>query len=186
MKPPVEAPTSTATRPAGSSPSASRAPASLTAPRPTCCGPGTTSTTDPSRTAVPALVAGAPSTRTRPAITRAWAFSRESARPWSYEPDVEARSLGRGLGAHVRLVTIRSAIPASDRGARPERSEGVLGLGEQVAGHGAGALEAVDAHVGRLPGRACPCRRSCPSCSAPSVASRTSSTTWKARPMADA
>ncbi len=55
VKPPVEAPTSTATRPAGSTPRASSAPASLSAPRPTCAGPASTSTAAPSFTAGPGL-----------------------------------------------------------------------------------------------------------------------------------
>src|SRR5262249_19099658 len=158
VNPPVDAPTSAAPRPRGELPNASSAPASLPAPRPTCAGPPRPSTRAPARTAAPGLVAGTPSTRTRPAITSACAFSRDGAREWSTS---QTSSRGR-----PRRGVRRPGVPAScaaldDQGgqrveqcrALAERRDRLARLGAQGRGDPTRALQAVQPPVGRLPGR---------------------------------
>ena len=83
MKPPVEAPTSSARRPLGSIPKASSALASFTPPRETNGGGSVTATSASSATSSPGLRAGRPPTRTSPAITAAAARERDSNSPRS-------------------------------------------------------------------------------------------------------
>ena len=79
MKPPVEAPTSSASRPRTSIPSASSAFASLSPPRETYCGPRSTSSGAPSSSCWPGLATPG----TSPARTSACACARLSASPRS-------------------------------------------------------------------------------------------------------
>src|SRR5262245_57492108 len=138
---------STQVLPAGASTSSSRAPSSFSAPRPTWDGPARTSTLSASRTTAPDLVAGTPFTRTRPAITRAWAFSRDSARPWPASQ--RARRGPRAAGAAALGTALHDEARESPegRGVRAERREGALRFLEERAREGARALEAVQAHV---------------------------------------
>jgi hypothetical protein len=115
---PVEAPTSSATRPRGSTPNASSAPSSLIAPRPTCSGPGSRPPPPSARTAVPALVAGWPSTRTRPAMTSACAFSRDSARPCSTSQTSSRRD-----------VSAASRVPIDDEAGQAVQDRAPLAQG---------------------------------------------------------
>ena len=82
VKPPVDAPTSTPRRPATSTPNASSAPASLRPPRDTYGAGGAVSAIGSSPATWRAgLVAGAPPTSTRPAVTASTARARLGARP---------------------------------------------------------------------------------------------------------
>src|SRR5512133_1798557 len=81
VKPPVDAPTSSAAAPPGSIPKVSSAPESFSPPRDTKRGPSVTSIDAPSRTAAPALLTRCPSTDTLPARTAARACSLDGARP---------------------------------------------------------------------------------------------------------
>src|SRR5258708_33205167 len=147
VNPPVEAPRSRARRPRGSTPNASSAPSSLIAPRPTCSGPGSTSTAASARTAVPALVAGWPSTRTRPAMTRACAFSRDGASPCSTR-----KTSSRTDVSETSRVSIddEAGQAAEDRSPLAQRRDRGLSVGEKPRRRPAGAVQAQEPHVGRL------------------------------------
>ena len=87
VNPPVDAPTSRHTRPDGSTPNASRAPASFSPPRDTNGARSTSveraSRGRPGRPGLRSVRAPSPvPTRTRPASSSAWARERVSARPW--------------------------------------------------------------------------------------------------------
>src|SRR5581483_6593750 len=81
VKPPVEAPMSAQTRPAGSTPNASSAGASFSPPRLTYRGPSTSSTWEASATLRAASRTVSPATLTLPARISAWAFWRDSTSP---------------------------------------------------------------------------------------------------------
>ena len=110
MKPPVEAPTSSARRPAGSIPNASSAFASLMPPRDTYGGGSATATSASSATSSPGFVAGRPATRTSPAITAAAARERDSYRPRSASRVSSRRLPTRGRvtagGETARMTTL--------------------------------------------------------------------------------
>src|SRR5918992_4377475 len=98
VKPPVEAPTSRARRPAGSTSSASSAWSSFSPPRETKRGGCVSSSSTASSTCWPAFSKPG----TRPAITSAWACERDSARPRSTRRTSRRFFIVRNLGA-VRL-----------------------------------------------------------------------------------
>src|SRR4051794_11015389 len=152
VKPPVEAPTSSARRPRTSGPpNAATALASLTPPRETKRGRSSTSTTASSRTICPALLARSPPTRTSPAMTDAAARERESNRPrWCSRVSnrtltttrtVAARrpQAGRPPADRLRLVALRIEDEHLDRH---------LGIEVRLAHEGADAPPG-----GRLDGR---------------------------------
>src|SRR5436190_17159940 len=79
-------------------------------------------------------------------MIRACAFSREGARPRSTRHRSSRRfTLASGLPFHDQAGELLKAI-----GARSKRGEAFPGLLEQLPGQGAGSVQAVEAHVGRL------------------------------------
>src|SRR5918992_14660 len=98
VKPPVEAPTSRARRPAGSTSSTSSAWSSFSPPRETKRGACVSSSSTASSTCWPAFSKPG----TRPAMTSAWAWERDSARPRATRRTWRRFFIVRNLGA-VRL-----------------------------------------------------------------------------------
>ena len=98
MKPPVEAPTSSARAPVGSSPNRSSAASSLSPPRDTNRGRSSTSTASCGATRRDGFSAGAPSTVTRPASTASRALARLVASPRRTSSASSRRRTG-GVGA---------------------------------------------------------------------------------------
>ena len=185
MNPPVEAPTSTATRPAGSTPKRVERALQLQRAAADVLGPGQHLDRAPRRApAVPGLVRGRAVHAHAARHDQRLRLLARLGQAALDEPDVEARARRRLTRAAPRSGAARppAAAPRS-----PERRE-------RLAAPRPAARAAMRARAARGRGRArrWPCSAAAslpavlPSCSAPSVASSTSSTTWKARPMADA
>ena len=148
VKPPVEAPTSSARRPAGSSAKASSAPASFTPPRPTygCSGLCDRDGGVRRRRGVPGLRRARRRRCTRPAMTSAAAFWRDCATgPAAHQRSVEPHAVH-----HDR----RSTIQAGDRRAAGRRAARRVGSVERPRSRpppsARDALEPVAATVGGL------------------------------------
>ena len=105
VNPPVDAPTSSAVSPRGSTPKTSSACASLSPPRDTNgIGPDRSRSSASASTRSPAFSTGRSPASTSPARISARAFSREGASPWSTSARSARTRLGRALPAFSPAV----------------------------------------------------------------------------------
>ena len=124
VNPPVEHPTSTHVSPAGSTPNASRAPASLRPPRPTYGMRPLTCKSMPGLTIMPGELSRSPPDETRPAINVRRASARFSQMPWKINSSSRrTRATKRPFARPRRPVgrQLPSRMPRPKRRLPPQR-----------------------------------------------------------------
>ena len=152
MNPPVDAPTSSASRPVTSRPKCSRAWASLMPPRPTNGWSGVFSSTRACAvTGAPAFDTTCPSTITCPARISARARSRDGASARA----TRTRSRRAGFSAFLLTTSAACGRPPSPHSRQPAVGEAALverclGSVQAVGRHRARALESEERGVRRL------------------------------------